>query len=148
MKRTGTPVYCDHCDEKILVSADKIGKTVQCPTCEHKFVALRDNAREENPDIPIPQPKPWEKPQQLRKPKKRRESETRDRERDLLSDDYGYPWYLWALGGAPWLIPVLTLGGCLWFIVASAASGLGMRIAYAKSVPVLVRLYGLIILNA
>jgi hypothetical protein len=53
--------------------------------------------------------------------------------------DYGMPWYLWVLAALPWGIPVITLGGCLWVLVAAGISAGGFAIARATRIPIVYR---------
>jgi hypothetical protein len=77
---------------------------------------------------------------------RRERREPRDRDGALLSDDTSQPRYLYALALLPWGIPILTFGGCLWFVVAAGLSGIGGAIAGWRMAP-MVRLVALLIYN-
>ena len=42
------------------------------------------------------------------------------------------PWFLWVLAALPWGIPVITLGGCLWVLVAAGISATPNYAAFAN----------------
>src|SRR5262249_4224843 len=136
-------VICTGCRRRFRVLGRRPGESYQCKACAGA-VAER----------PLPPERPADPPRPPRRPLRSEEpayghDRMKNAERDIRTrpKDHGMPFYLWLLAVAPWGIPVLTRGGCIWVCLAALLCGAGFAIARAHRTPVFVRLIGLLTLN-